>query len=130
MPMELQLEGLTLSNAGEGGLEELFQECLADAMEVVKEPHRYRESPAGVVTAVITAEIRIVHRIPADGGHGTTVLELGCNLKKPKRKTHGQPVYTRDGVFLAEVDPAEQLAFADSQSTRTAPTPLRRDVEA
>lgn len=106
--MDLKLDGLTLANVAEGKLEESFQECLAEAMEVIGSAEAYVAGKGDLVKSKIICEIEISHRIADDGTAGTTILDASCQIKRPKRRGRGQALWTRSGAFLVEEHEARQ----------------------
>lgn len=103
---DFKFEEMTLLNAGQGALQERFQECLAEVIAIFDEAHVYEQSK-GRIKATITATVEITY----DMDSRTRIIEVGCELKKPRRRTVSEAAYVRDGVMLVQPEVEQQKLF-------------------
>jgi len=112
--VEIKLEGLTLANVSEGGLEERFQELLGELAEIHENALDYVGNSSGERVSTIQLEVTVRYRPAMKGDPSQTLIVSGAELKRPKRMKSAQAAYSRDGALLVEKDPFRQVeAFGE-----------------
>jgi hypothetical protein len=103
---EFKFEEMTLMNAGQGALQERFQECLTETLAIFDEAHAFEESKGRIKTK-ITATVEMTYDLESR----TRIVEVGCELKRPRRRTVSEAVFVRDGVLLVQPEVEQQKLF-------------------
>jgi len=103
---EFKFEEMTLMNAGQGALQERFQECLQETLAVFEDAGAYEETK-GRVKVEIKATIEITY----DMATRTRIIEVGCEMKRPKRRTVSEAAYVRGGVMLVQPELEQKKLF-------------------
>lgn len=96
------LQETTLTNIVGGKLEQQFQDALLGAAAIFAEGHIYQADKEGSVTVEIPMKVRLVQTVD-----GEVTAYGSADLKAPKRKEAGRPMWYRDGVWSVKEE--EQL---------------------
>lgn len=108
-----QFEAMTLSNIGDGRLEQEFQDHLSDAQAIWDEAPIYEQKSDGRVTAKITITVELGF----DPDSKMKSFGFTSKMAPPNRKKVVGAVYQQNGVVLVEPDRQASLY-------PVAPTPI------
>lgn len=101
----IKLEPVTLSNIADGKLEELFQECMTEAANVLSDRERWEVNSDNEIVQEITCTIRL----SASSEH--TGVVVSANLKRPKRMSISRSVYSRVEGWFTGREPQQEPLF-------------------
>jgi len=105
---EVDIERLTLSNAGGGQLEEQFQKCLGELLAIQDNREEYETSKKSIPFK-ISAEIYIELNEAGDG-----MIHTQCDAKGPKRKIRKQTMnIMKDKVMVRTAALPEQMPISE-----------------
>ena len=100
----IELQPMSLANAGEGHLEEAFQSRLAEALDIFRDHESYEGE---TVKVTITCNIDLVY----DPATDSLATLTAAQLKKPKRRATRSSARLRDGVILVEPENHNQMGL-------------------
>lgn len=96
--MDFQFEGMTLANIAGGRVEELFQEALAELVEINGSLDQYQANADGEVKATVT--LSLAFTMNAETDFRTAVASIAT--KRPARKAVGQAFQVVNGAVLIQ----------------------------
>lgn len=100
----IKLEDATLTNLAEGELEAKFQDRLKELVPIFADPRDFVKTGEGKLIATI--ELSAV--LELDCNSGTVVVNVGAELKRPKRLMSSRAIYRRGAVWLVGNEPKQQ----------------------
>lgn len=108
--MDFEFEGMTLANIAGGRLEELFQELLAEVVQIDADAAQYQATKEGDVSCAV--EITLAFTLNPETGMRTLVATTG--MKRPKRKAVGNAFHIAGGAILVQPKLEQQPLFGEN----------------